>query len=129
MSSEREVRLRRLGRQIALARDGLMNQEELGIRLGDYLDREIPQTTISRWEKGLVDLGVEQLRALEIVLGKRPGSLLAGAGYIKFERVSIKDIRTLIMTDPDLHPSQRSTVLTMYESFRDISKQIFTRDY
>lgn len=125
---DRRVRLRRLGRQIALARDGLMNQEELGVRLGEYLDREIPQTTVSRWEKGLVDLGVEQVRALELVLELRPGSLMAGAGYLKFERVSIKAIRALIMTDPELHPSQRSSVLSMYESFRDISQQIYGRD-
>lgn len=126
--TEREVRLKRLGRQIAVAREKIMSQAELGYQLGAYLDREIPQTTISRWEKGQVDLGVEQIRALEIVLGLSPGALLAAAGYVDFYGTSDRDLRTVVFTDPDLHPSQRSAVLELIGSFKETSRRLFEHD-
>jgi len=125
---ERERRLRRLGRQIQVAREGRLSQGDLGLRLGPILNREIPQTTISRWEKGDVDLGVEQVRALEIVLGKPRGALLAAAGYVEFERPLEEDIRSIIMTDPSLHPSQRQAVLTIYQTFVETSRRLFDQD-
>lgn len=125
---EREIRLRRLGRQIALARAGI-SQADLGERLGEFLDRDIPQTTISRWEKGQVDLGVEQIRALEIVLEMDPrGSLLAASGYVEFSEVPAQDLEAIIMTDPSLHPSQRSAVLNIYRTFVETSARLFERE-
>ncbi len=68
-------RLKALGAAIRRAR-GELTQEELGHRLGD-----VPRTTVSRWEHGRVDLGVEQVRALEDALEIAPGTLLEAGGY------------------------------------------------
>ena len=69
------ARLRAVGRAIRKAR-GSMSQTELSTRLN------VPQTTISRWERGTVDFGLEQLRALEHALEISPGHLFAAGGYI-----------------------------------------------
>lgn len=68
-----------LGLAIRVAR-GEMTQAELGALMGTL------QTTVSRWELGLVDLAVEQVHGLEAVLGLRPGTLLRVAGYVAGER-------------------------------------------
>ena len=67
-------RLRSLGAAIRRAR-GALTQEELGDRL------DLPQTTVSRWELGYVDLGVEQVRRLEEALDLPGGELFAKGGY------------------------------------------------
>ncbi|HVV36959.1 MAG TPA: helix-turn-helix transcriptional regulator [Acidimicrobiales bacterium] len=64
-----------LGRAIRKYR-GDRKQSELGALLG------VPQTTISRWEVGLVDLGVEQVRGLERALDLPLGTLGRAAGYV-----------------------------------------------
>lgn len=67
--------LEALGAAIRRAR-AESSQEDLGIRLG------VPQTTISRWERGTVDLGVETIRALEEALGLARGELLIAGGFV-----------------------------------------------
>ena len=67
-------RLAALGRAIRRAR-GSLTQAELGSRLG------LPQTTISRWEQGTVDLGVGQVHALRRALGLRSGRTAYERGY------------------------------------------------
>lgn len=125
-TQEMDVRLKRLGRQIALAREGFLSQGDLGRRLSDYLGREIPQPTISRWEAGTMDLGIEQIRAIEYVLELPSGTLLAASGYIELEKV--EDIEALIMIDPRLHSSQRRSVLGIYRTFVETSQTLFERD-
>lgn len=128
-ATEQEIRLRRLGRQIALARGlSYVSQADLGRRLGTYLDRDVPQTTISRWEAGQVDLGIEAIRAIEIVLDKPRGSLLAASGYVDLSQISDDDIESIIMTDPQIHPSQRASLLTIYRTFAETSRQLVERD-
>lgn len=67
-------RLRALGRAIRSAR-GDLTQAQLADRLGSN------QTTVSRWEQGIVDLGVEHVRALEHALTLPVGDLLRAGGY------------------------------------------------
>src|SRR5688500_8605456 len=55
---------------------GDRSQAELGEILGES------QTTISRWEAGMVDLGYDQVLRLERALGVAAGSLGRAAGYI-----------------------------------------------
>lgn len=127
--AEQEIRLRRLGRQIALARsDEFVSQADLGRRLGAYLNRDVPQTTISRWEAGQVDLGVETIRAIEIVLDLERGTLLAASGYVEFDGAATDDIESIITVDPHIHPSQRQSLLTIYRTFVETSQQLFERD-
>jgi excisionase family DNA binding protein len=57
-----------------------MSQTQLGDRVG------VPQTTISRWEQGRVDLSVERVRAVEEALGLQIGTLLVLAGYVDIGR-------------------------------------------
>lgn len=125
---EREVRLKRLGRQIQLAREGVLSQADLGRRLGAYLAEPVPQPTISRWEQGRVDLGVETIRAIEVVLGLEKGALLAASGYVDYDSTPTKDVEAIIMTDPRMHPSQRQSVLNIYRTFVETSEQLFDRD-
>ncbi len=55
----------------------MLTQEQLGARLG-----EVPQTTVSRWEKALVDLKLHQLRDLEVALELTPGHFAAVGSYL-----------------------------------------------
>lgn len=68
-------RRRALGRAIRRARRA-MSQSELGAAVNR------PQSCISVWERGGVDLGVDRVYEIEDVLGLRHGTLLAQAGYI-----------------------------------------------
>src|SRR5437870_1489880 len=49
-------------------------------QLGALLD--VPQTTISRWEAGSVDLGLEQIRAIELALELPLGTVGRAAGFV-----------------------------------------------
>lgn len=69
------ARLRAIGRAIRTAR-GSVSQTELSTKLN------VPQTTISRWERGTVDFGLEQLRTLEHALELPPGHLFEAGRYI-----------------------------------------------
>lgn len=69
-----------LGEEIRRER-GVRTQSDLGRLLKPQLGAPVPQTTISRWEKGETELGLEQVRALEIVLGLEHGTLARAAGY------------------------------------------------
>lgn len=68
-------RRRRLGAAIRNARAGRSQTE-----LGRAVSR--PQSSISAWEAGTVDLPVERVSELEMLLGLAPGTLLVEAGYV-----------------------------------------------
>ena len=80
MSKGNEVdpkhRLRALGRAIKAAR-GDLSQAEVGAQLG------VPQSTVSRWERGGVDLGYEQVHQIEEVLDVEFGSIGKAAGFVE----------------------------------------------
>lgn len=71
----RADRLTALGDAIRVAR-GTRSQTEIARRL----DR--PQSSISAWESGSVDLSAERLHELESALEVAPGTLLRAAGYL-----------------------------------------------
>jgi transcriptional regulator with XRE-family HTH domain len=73
-----------------------MTQQELGSRLG------VPQTTVSRWERGTVDYGIEQLRTIEDSLGLRHGALLVAGGYVVGDEMPWPILRTATFTSFDL---------------------------
>lgn len=116
------ARLRRrlaLGNQIRSLR-GEVSQVDLGIRLAplqpDLLP--VPQSTISRWEKGGTELTAEQIHDIEAVLRVRPGTLFEAAGYVELpssaDDVSVYDkLRTM----KELHPDLRENAITLIESF------------
>jgi hypothetical protein len=58
-----------------------MNQTEFGKLLGPHLGGPVPQVTISRWELGQTEMTLEQVRAIETVLGLELGSLAKAASY------------------------------------------------
>src|SRR4051812_38401182 len=91
--SSRERRLVRLGQAIRVAR-GALPQGKLGARIGD-----VPQTTISRWERGLVDLTVEQVRTIEEALDLPSGALLVASGYVA-NRISEADLDAVLGEAP-----------------------------
>lgn len=86
--SAARARLRRLGRAIRHVR-GETTQAEFGARFG------VPQATLSRWELGVTDLSVEQVRAVEVAAGLQPGDLLRSAGYLREDPVARPSVRTV----------------------------------
>lgn len=88
----REVRRTRLGDAIRDNR-GEMPQIEMGEKLGG-----VPQTTISRWERGLGDMTLEQLWDIENAFQLPHGTLARQAGYVTDEL----DVVAAVETDPDL---------------------------
>lgn len=95
-----------------------LTQHELGERLEDT-----PQTTISRWEKGLVDLNLEQLCELEAALGLRLGTFAMATGFCEpdFTKADVVDI---LRADPNLHPDVRADMVRVYKSYTQISKRL-----
>lgn len=74
-ASERAARLAALGSAVRSAR-GQRSQCEIAARLGR------PQSSISAWESGGVDLSVERIFQLEGALGVPHGALLRASGYV-----------------------------------------------
>lgn len=97
-----------------------MTQAEFGEALGDS-----PQTTVSRWEKGLVDLTAQQINDIEEALGLEAGQLMAEAGYcsVKFDK---RNLEAALRSDPNLHPRLRPDVVRMYQSYVESSKTLRT---
>lgn len=58
-----------------------MNQTDFGDLLTPYLGERIPQTTLSRWELGEIEMTLEQVRAIELALGLELGTLAKAAAY------------------------------------------------
>jgi len=91
-----EGRRRAMGVAIRNSR-GDRTQAELGKLLGG-----LAQATISAWEKGVVDLTCEQVRAVELALDLKLGSLAAAAGYTRQQESTLAaddEIMTLFVHD------------------------------
>lgn len=119
-------RRRRLGEQIRNLRSAAgMTQGDLGNALANTSagDLPIPQTTISRWETGSVELEMEQVYAIEAVLKVPHGHLSAAAGYATAE-LKPGSVEEAIMLDHRLHPSVRDEVVRLYKSFLSTSKTL-----
>lgn len=54
-----------------------LTQAEFGALLGG-----LPQTTVSRWEHGLVSLDIEQVRSIDVALHLPLGTLGRAAGFV-----------------------------------------------
>jgi hypothetical protein len=89
-------------------------------RLGAMLD--VPQTTVSRWEKGQVALDVIRVRELEEALGLESGSLLHAAG-ITTGKQRVKDVTQAILTDPNIDVSLRRELISLYGHYVVYSKK------
>ena len=129
VETARQERRRRLGDTIREWRNDL-NQSELGVRLAPLTPdgRPVPQTTISRWEKGMVELTLEQVHDLEEALGRRHGSLSAAGGYVAPtpDQAAI-DIAELLMADSSIDPIFHKEVVSMIKSFRKASEALQVR--
>lgn len=111
-AEERARRRAAMGAAMRSAR-GDLTQAEIGARLGN-----VPQTTISRWEQGLVELSYEQVMDLERALGVSPGTLGRAAGYLRpGTRLSSTDIMLAIREDEGLVPDIREIAASTYDGF------------
>ncbi len=111
----RQEYLVNLGRAIRTAR-GTLTQAQLGALL------DVPQTTISRCEKGLVALDVLQVLEIETALGLEAGSLLVACGLVE-NRISVKDVAQAILVDPHVDPTVRRDLANIYENYVKLSKR------
>lgn len=110
----RAARRNRLGRAIREAR-GETPQADLGNALG------IPQTTISRWERGLVDLTVEQVLSLEVVMDLKFGALLMNAGYVdtKGKMPAVEAIRAELSS-----PEITSQAIEAFKGYQKLDRMV-----
>lgn len=95
-----------------------LTQAEFGERLGDS-----PQTTVSRWEKGFVELTAQQVNDIEEALELPQGHLLQIAGYCEAQFDS-RDVEAALRADPSLHPDIRADAVRFYKSYVEISKKL-----
>lgn len=122
----RERRRRAIGHTLTQLRQGL-NQTELGVKLGTYQPngQPIPQTTVSRWERGTVDLTFEQALEIEVALGLTPGTLFKAGGYeAPSKDDSVKSIKEMIRDDSNLDPEFRQDVIRFYESYVQATQRL-----
>jgi len=124
LEKDRSDRLRAIGRAIRNAR-GEVTQAELGERLEPFLGESSPQTTISRWEKGIVSIDLEQLRAIELALKKPAGSLFHEAGYVPVS-ISTREVEAVLRADPNLDDSIKDSAVASYRASVSVSKEIRT---
>ena len=77
MATQKSVPYKEFGDLLALRRSaaGFSKQQELATAL------DVAQQSVSRWEKGLGRPRINDVRALEKLVGAREGELLAAAGY------------------------------------------------
>ena len=111
---ERREHLSNLGQAIRSAR-GSLTQARLGALL------EVPQTTVSRWEKGHVALDVIRIRELELALGLESGSLLIDAGLTTGKQ-RINDISNALLADSNVDAPLRRELITLYGHYVMYSK-------
>lgn len=137
-SSEAELSQRRLdalGAQIKILREEReWSQTDLGVALAPYQadGKPVPQTTVSRWEKGQVDFTANQVRSIERAFGLAKGTLLAYAGYVDSVAVDMEDperfLYNVIRTSPAIHPELRNDAVAGIKGFVKMSKTISQRD-
>lgn len=125
LKNEAKVRRRKaIGRLIVSVR-GEMTQTELGVKLGDYQQdgEPIPQTTISRWERGTIDMTFEQALEIEMALGVPFGTLARAGGYVAADD-SYKGVEETIQVDPFLDPELKGDLLLIVKSYKNVSKRL-----
>lgn len=125
MTSDAQQRRRRaIGRLLVDLRKE-MTQTELGVKLAEFQPdgQPIPQTTISRWERGTVDMTFEQALEIEKALNVPPGTLARAGGYIAPDD-SYKSVEDLLRVDPNLDPELREDVISAYRSYVTTSRRL-----
>lgn len=123
--SDAQLRRRRaIGRLIVDLRKD-MTQTELGYRLAEFQPdgQPIPQTTVSRWERGTIDMTFEQAFDIEQALRVAPGTLARAGGYVAADE-TYKDIEDMLRVDPNLDPELRESVITAYRSYVATSRRL-----
>lgn len=120
---EKAEDLKRLGQAIRQAR-GELTQSQLAELISRVRGQDgyVPQTMVSRWEAGMVDLSCTQLKEIETALGLQLGEIARAAGFIASE---FKDLRPLIRSAPTIHPRFRGDVERILKSYEDMSAELF----
>jgi hypothetical protein len=119
IEAERRERREHLGTVIRSVR-GDTTQFELAQRISALRGEPFLQTSVSRWEKGMVDLSVEQIRDVELALDLEPGSILVAAGFV----TTSADVALALHSDPKVHPDFRVEMVRIYNAFVAASKQL-----
>lgn len=123
-SDAQQRRRRAIGRLLVDLRKE-RTQTELGEMLAEFQPDglPIPQTTISRWERGTVDLTLEQALQIEQALGVPLGTLARAGGYIAPDD-SYKNVEDMLRVDPNLDTDFREDVIRAYRSYVSTSRRL-----
>jgi DNA-binding XRE family transcriptional regulator len=114
----RSRRRRAIGQKLAELR-GEMNQTELGLVL------DAPQTTVSRWERGTIDMNFEQALEVEVALGLKHGTLARTGGYIEaIETDQAPNIVEMLSVDPTLDEDLRQDLIAIYRAYQKLSSRL-----
>jgi transcriptional regulator with XRE-family HTH domain len=102
-----------------------MTQTELGIKLAEFQPdgQPIPQTTISRWERGTVDMTFDQALEIEMALGCPLGTLARAGGYISADEQH-QNVEDALRVDPLLDPEIREDAIRAYKSYVNVSRRV-----
>lgn len=102
-----------------------LTQGELGEMLANTTlgPFAIPQTTISRWEAGTVELELEQVFGIEQALKLRKGTLAAAAGYYEMDPGS-STLEEMLRTDSRIHADVRDELIRIVNSYLKTSKTL-----
>lgn len=108
----RQERLKALGEAVRTLRQ---ERNLAQIELAELFGGSVPQTTVSRWEKGMVDLTCEQVYGLENALEVPHGTLGRVAGYVHVDEQNT-DVTLLIRHT--VHPYYATDAVNDYMKYQ-----------
>lgn len=97
-----------------------MSQTDFGLEI----DTGLPQTTVSRWERGAIELTLEQVLDIESAFGLTPGTLARAAGYVMPLNDEAISVEQAIAFDTRLTDDAKVGALSSYKSYVNLSSSI-----
>lgn len=114
ITGTRTAELKAFGKSLRTAREAKrVTQEDLVVLLGD-----VAQSSVSAWERGLMEPTSTTVFRIERALGVKPGGLAQHLGYIPahVRPITKQDVVDAILRDKALDERGRNAVLALYNS-------------
>lgn len=105
---------RAITKVIRQARNQGMTTRDIAKHMGG-----VAEPTVSRWESGDRQMALDALPKLDALVGQPRGYVLRLAGYVSDDNEL--DLRTAILTAPELEDSGRQILVDMYDVLRGVA--------